>query len=169
MKSSGREAFPFLDDLASKHAEPILFFLPLLGGIGFPFLPPPLPRPLRRRSGPQSLRTLCPKYPCDEGRPWSLWPPSRPSSSAPCKAPGQASSSEVGRLVLLAAGPDSRSAPPSSSSPRRIIGKYIRNFPQSTQIKRTSCQYMKTHRTCGTGQFVPAILDGVWPRLAGFE
>ena len=114
--SSGRGAFPLLGDSASKCMEAALFFLPPLGIC----LPPP-PRPLRRQNGHWSLRILCPKCHGDKGRPGSFWPPSRPSSSVPCKAPGPASSSEVGRPVLLAVGPDSRSAPPSSSSPRRVV------------------------------------------------
>ena len=121
--SSGRGAFPLLGDSAFKCAEAVLFFLPPQGI----HLPPP-PRPLRRRNGHQSLRILCPKCHGDEGRPGSFWPPSRPSSSAPCKAPGPASSSEVGWPVLRAAGPDSGSAPPSSSSPRRVVENTLSMF-----------------------------------------
>ena len=114
--SFGRGVFPLLGDSASKCAEAVLFFLPPQGI----HLPPP-PCPLRRWNGHQSLRILCPKCRGDEGRPGSFWPPSRPSSSAPCKAPGQASSSEGGQPVLRAVGPDNGSAPPSSSSPRRVV------------------------------------------------
>ena len=113
--SSGRGALPLLGGSASKCMEAVLFFLPPQGI----HLPPP--RPLRRRNGHQSLRILCPKCRGDEDRPGPFWPPSRPSSSAPCKAPGPASSSEVGWPVLRAAGPYNGSAPPSSSSPRRVV------------------------------------------------
>src|SRR4051812_23645870 len=84
------DKYPLVQDTVSR---------PLLSSPrrGFIFLPP---RPLRRRNGHQSLRILCSKCRGDEGRPGSFWPPSRPSSSAPCKAPGPASSSEVGRPVL---------------------------------------------------------------------
>ena len=107
--SSGRGVFPFLGDSASKDVEAVLFFPPLTGdGSSFSSS-----SSLQRKIGHWSLRILCPKRHGDGGRPWSFWPPSRPSSSAPCTAPGLASSSEVGRPVLRVVGPESGSAPPS--------------------------------------------------------
>ena len=119
--------------------RPSFSFPPSLEGGGISF--PPLPRPLWRKSGPRSLQILGSKYPSDEGRPWSLWPLSWLSSLAPYKASGPTSLSEVGRLVLLVAGPGSRSALPSSSSPRRVMGKYIKRFPGIMRIKHMTCQY----------------------------
>ena len=110
------EPFPFWTARPPSVRRPSSSFFPLQGI----HLPPP-PRPLRRWNGHQSLRILCSKFRGDEGHPGSFWPPSRPSSSAPCKALGPASSSEVGWPVLRAARPDNGSAPPSSSSPGRVI------------------------------------------------
>ena len=117
-----RGIFPLLGESASKELEAVLFFFPLRR------IHRPPPRPLRRKNGHSSLRILCPEHHGDGGRPWSSWPPSRPSSSVPCKAPGPTSSSEVGRPVLLAEGLDSRSAPPSSPSPRKMIGNMLSIF-----------------------------------------
>ena len=123
-------------------------------------LPPP-PCPLRRKNGPWSLRISCLRRHDDGGRPWSSWPLSRPSSSAPCRALGPASSLEAGRPVLQVAGPDSRSAPPSLPSPK--------HFPKGMRIKHMNCQHTMTYRTCWAGQLVPAVLGGVRPRFAGLE
>ena len=113
--SSGRGAFPFLGDSASKCRRPSSSFFPPRGI----HLPPPR-RPLRRRNGHRSLRILCPKCRGDEGRPGSFWPPSQSSSSAPCTALGPASSLEVGQPILRVMGPESGSALPSSSNPRGV-------------------------------------------------
>ena len=133
--------------------KPSFSSLPLRGTR---LLPPPLH--LRRRDGRWSLWILCPKHHNDGGCSWSPWPLYGLLSLAPHKAPGPASSSEVGRLVLLAAGSGSRSALPSSSSPRIIAEKYIERFPWIIQIKHVTCQHTETYRTCRAGQLILAVL-----------
>ena len=132
--ASGRFFF-LLGDSASKDEEAVLFFPPPWGTR---LLPPP--HHLRSENGHWSLWVLCPKLRGERGCPWSPWPPSQPSSSVPCKALGPASSSEVGQPVLLAVGPDSVSAPPSSSIPGRILESTLKRLPRDMPMKHMNCQ-----------------------------
>ena len=131
-------------------------------------LPPPLP--LQRRDGYWSLRILCPKHHDDEGRSWSPWPLYGPLSLAPRKAPGPTYSSEVVRLVLLAAGLDRVSDPASSCIPNIIVGSALGHLPRDMTMKHMDGQIiMTTYRTCRAGQLVPAVRGGVRPRFAGIR